>query len=256
MGVYKLVKPLITMKQVNFAYDNKQALKDINLEITTGAFLGLVGPNGGGKTTLIKLLLGLEKPQQGTITLFDKNIADFKQWSKIGFVSQKANSFNRGFPATVREVVSTGLTAKIGYFHFFKKQDKQKIEDAIEMVGMKEYINKNIGDLSGGQQQRIFIARSLVSNPALLILDEPTVGIDTENVQKFYELLHRLNNDNNITLILVSHDIGTMTKHANGIACLNKSLHFHGDTTSFSNLTEQELSRLYGHDLNLVTHQH
>ncbi len=255
-GVHKLSKPLITMENVSFAYDNKHALKDINLEINTGAFLGLVGPNGGGKTTLIKLLLGLEKPQQGSIKLFDKNITDFKQWSRIGFVSQKANSFNRGFPATVREVVSTGITAKLGYFHFFKKADKQKVVNAIKMVGMQDYINRNIGDLSGGQQQRIFIARSLVSDPALLILDEPTVGIDTENVQKFYGLLHRLNEENNITLLLVSHDIGTMTEHADGIACLNKSLHFHGDTKSFSNLTDRELSHFYGHDLNLVTHQH
>ncbi len=244
------------MEHVSFAYDNKHALKDINLEINTGDFLGLVGPNGGGKTTLIKLLLGLEKPQKGIIRLFDKNITDFNQWSKIGFVSQKANSFNRGFPATVREVVSTGITAKLGYFHFLKKVDKQKVEHAVEMVGMHDYINQNIGDLSGGQQQRIFIARSLVSDPALLILDEPTVGIDTENVQKFYGLLHRLNEESNITLLLVSHDIGTMTKHADGIACLNKSLHFHGDTTSFSNLTDRELSHFYGHDLNLVTHQH
>ena len=251
-----MTKPLVSMEHVSFAYNNKHALKDINLKIPTGAFLGLVGPNGGGKTTLIKLLLGLEKPQQGTIKLFDKNIKDFKNWTKIGFVSQKANSFNRGFPATVREVVSTGLTAKVGYFHFFTKQHKQKIENAIEMVGMKDYINRNIGDLSGGQQQRIFIARSLVSDPSLLILDEPTVGIDTENVQKFYGLLHQLNEENNITLLLVSHDIGTMTNHANGIACLNKSLHFHGDTTAFSNLTEKELSKFYGHDLNVVTHQH
>ncbi|GGM35890.1 zinc ABC transporter ATP-binding protein [Paraliobacillus quinghaiensis] len=251
-----MTKPLVSMENVSFAYDNKHALKDINLQIPTGAFLGLVGPNGGGKTTLIKLLLGLEKPQQGTIKIFDKNIKDFKQWNKIGFVSQKANSFNRGFPATVKEVVSTGLAAKVGYFHFFTKQHKQKIENAIEMVGMKDYINRNIGDLSGGQQQRIFIARSLVSDPSLLILDEPTVGIDTENVQKFYGLLHRLNEENNITLLLVSHDIGTMTNHANGIACLNKSLHFHGDTSAFSNLTEKELSKFYGHDLNVVTHQH
>ncbi|WP_205418576.1 metal ABC transporter ATP-binding protein [Paraliobacillus sediminis] len=251
-----MTNPLITMEHVSFAYDNKHALKDINLEINTGDFLGLVGPNGGGKTTLIKLLLGLEKPQKGIIRLFDKNITDFNQWSKIGFVSQKANSFNRGFPATVREVVSTGITAKLGYFHFLKKVDKQKVEHAVEMVGMHDYINQNIGDLSGGQQQRIFIARSLVSDPALLILDEPTVGIDTENVQKFYGLLHRLNEESNITLLLVSHDIGTMTKHADGIACLNKSLHFHGDTTSFSNLTDRELSHFYGHDLNLVTHQH
>lgn len=247
---------IVKIKHVDYAYENKYALKDINLEIPTGAFLGLVGPNGGGKTTLIKLLLGLIQPQKGSIELFGTNIKKFKSWNKIGFVSQKANAFNHGFPATVREVVSTGLTANVGYFKFFTKQHKKKVEQAVEMVGMTAYLNQNIGDLSGGQQQRIFISRALVSDPKLIILDEPTVGIDTENVDKFYDLLRKINKENNITLLLISHDIGTMTKHANGIACLNKSLHFHGDTADFSNLSEQQLSKIYGHDLNLVTHHH
>lgn len=247
---------IVSMKNISYAYENKYALKDINLEIPNGAFLGLVGPNGGGKTTLIKLLLGLARPQQGSIQLFGKDIQHFKEWNKIGFVSQKANAFNRGFPATVKEVVSTGMTANVGYFKFFSRKQKQKVEEAVEMVGMSSYLNQNIGDLSGGQQQRIFIARALVSDPVFLILDEPTVGIDTENVEKFYGLLKKLNEENNISLLLVSHDIGTMTRHANGVACLNKTLHFHGNTAAFASLSEEELSRFYGHDLNVVTHQH
>lgn len=254
--MFTLTSPIVRFNHVSYAYETKHALQDINLDIPTGAFLGLVGPNGGGKTTLIKLLLGLLKPQQGSIELFGKNIENFKKWNKIGFVSQKANSFNRGFPATVREVVSTGLTANVGYFRFFTKQHKQKVEHAVDLVGMKEYLDTNIGSLSGGQQQRIFIARSLVSDPSLLILDEPTVGIDTENVKKFYDLLHRLNEENNISLLLVSHDIGTMTKHANGIACLNKQLHFHGNTEAFAHLSDNQLSNFYGHPLQVVTHQH
>lgn len=248
--------PIVKIKNVSYAYDNKYALKNINLDILPGSFLGLVGPNGGGKTTLIKLLLGLIKPQEGTIELFGKDIEHFKLWNEIGFVSQKANAFNRGFPATVKEVVSTGLTANVGYFKFFTKKHKDKVEQAVDTVGMSAYLNQNIGDLSGGQQQRIFIARALVSEPKFLILDEPTVGIDTENVQKFYQLLNELNRKNKISLLLVSHDIGTMTKHAHGVACLNKNLHFHGDTVDFSNLSEQQLSKIYGHDLNVVTHQH
>lgn len=247
---------IVRMKHVSYAYETKQALHDISLEIPTGSFLGLVGPNGGGKTTLIKLLLGLLKPQKGSIELFGESIHNFSEWNKIGFVSQKANAFNRGFPATVKEVVLTGLTANVGYFRFFSKQHKQKVEQAVEQVGMSAYLHTNIGDLSGGQQQRIFIARSLVSEPKLLILDEPTVGIDTENVQKFYDLLHKLNEENGISLLLVSHDIGTMTKHASGIACLNKALHFHGDTNAFATLSENELSAFYGHPLQVVTHQH
>ncbi|MRH44689.1 ATP-binding cassette domain-containing protein [Aquibacillus halophilus] len=249
-------KPIVSMKQVNYAYENKHALKNINFEIKQGSFIGLVGPNGGGKTTLVKLLLGILKPHQGSIDLFGTPIHKFKDWNKIGFVSQKANSFNRGFPATVHEVVSMGLTAKVGYFKFFTKEHKQKIADAVEHVGMSEYLHENIGDLSGGQQQRIFIARSLVSDPELLILDEPTVGVDAENVQKFYELLHHLNKHKNITLLLVTHDIGTMTRNATDIVCLNKTLHFHGNPLEFSNLSENDLSEFYGHPLNLVTHNH
>lgn len=249
-------KPIVQIKNLHYTYEDRRALSDINLDIHQGDFLGLIGPNGGGKTTLIKLILGLITTQQGEIRLFDQEINQFKDWNQIGFVSQKSNAFNRGFPATVKEVVSTGLTSKVGYFNFFKKSDHQKVEQAIETVGMSEYIDQNIGDLSGGQQQRIFIARAIVSDPQFLILDEPTVGIDTENVQKFYHLLNKLNKENQITLLLVSHDIGTVTKYVNGVACLNKVMHFHGRTSDFSNLSEEQLSKFYGHDLNIVTHQH
>ncbi|MBM7570994.1 metal ABC transporter ATP-binding protein [Aquibacillus albus] len=248
--------PIVTMKNVSYAYDNKPTLKDINFEIQRGSFLGLVGPNGGGKTTLIKLLLGLHKPQNGSIQLFGTPIQKFKDWNKIGFVSQKANTFNRGFPATVSEVVSMGLTAKVGYMKFFNQSHKKQIEKAVSQVGMSDYLHENIGDLSGGQQQRIFIARALVSNPDLLILDEPTVGVDTENVQKFYELLHLLNDENGITLLLITHDTGTMTHHATDIACLNKTLHFHGNPSQYTQLSEQDLSAFYGHQLNVVSHHH
>ncbi|NMA90714.1 MAG: ABC transporter ATP-binding protein [Amphibacillus sp.] len=247
---------LVTIKNLSYAYEDKIALNDINLDIHEGDFLGLIGPNGGGKTTLIKLLLGLIPIQQGSIHLFGQDIKHFKDSNNIGFVSQKSNAFNRGFPATVREVVATGLVAKVGYFKFFTKAEHQKVMKAIETVGMSEYIDQNIGDLSGGQQQRIFIARAIVSDPKLLILDEPTVGIDTEHVQKFYQLLNQLNQENNITLLLVSHDIGTVTKYANGVACLNKVLHFHGGTEEFANISDEELSHFYGYDLNLVTHHH
>src|SRR5690625_4509174 len=167
---------VIRLENIHYAYDNKLALKDVNLEIKRGMFMGLVGPNGGGKTTLIKIILGLLKPDKGSIYLLDQPIDTFKDWNRIGFVSQKANTFNKGFPATVFEVVAMGLTAKIGYLKFMKKKDKQKVLKAIDQVGMGEYAFKNIGNLSGGQQQRVFIARALVSDPELLILDEPTVG--------------------------------------------------------------------------------
>ncbi|MGN8645319.1 metal ABC transporter ATP-binding protein [Gracilibacillus sp. HCP3S3_G5_1] len=250
-----MTKPIVEMKNVNFHYGNRQALSNINFTINEGDFIGLVGPNGGGKTTLIKLLLEMEKPTTGTIHLFGQPIRKFKEKSKLGYVSQKANTFNRGFPATVEEVITMGLTAKLGYFKRLTRQDKKRIEEAVEKVGMTSYLSENIGDLSGGQQQRIFIARALVSDPELLILDEPTVGVDAENVEKFFDLLHDLNKQN-ITLLLVTHDIGTMTHHASKVACLNKTLHFHGEPSEFKTLSKDELSDFYGHPLNLVTHEH
>jgi zinc transport system ATP-binding protein len=247
---------VVAMDNVSYAYDNKIVLNQINFHVPKGVFMGLIGPNGGGKTTLIRLILGLLKPKEGTIHLLNKPIGKFDQWNKIGFVSQKANSFNKGFPATVYEVVSTGLTAKIGYFKFPKKEHKAKIIDAIDQVGMLEYVHENIGNLSGGQQQRIFIARSLVNDPELLILDEPTVGVDYENVKRFYELLHQLNKERQITLLLVTHDTGTMTEYATDIACLNRTLHFHGQPDEYNALSEQDLSKFYGHPLSFVTHDH
>src|SRR5690625_2475223 len=168
-------------------------------------FMGLVGPNGGGKTTLIKIILGLLKPDNGSIYLLDKPVSQFTDWNQIGFVSQKANAFNKSFPATVYEVVAMGLTAKIGYFKFFTKKHRKKIMQAVEQVHLSDYLHENIGNLSGGQQQRVFIARALVSEPALLILDEPTVGIDYQNVEHFYKILHELNHQKNMTLLLVTH---------------------------------------------------
>ncbi|SHF87409.1 metal ABC transporter ATP-binding protein [Ornithinibacillus halophilus] len=249
-------EPIIRMKNINYSYDQRLVLDNVDFELPKGSFLGLIGPNGGGKTTLIKLILGLNKPDAGTIQLFGQPIEKFKDWNKIGFVSQKANSFNKGFPATVFEVVSMGLTAKIGYFKFLNRSHRSKVLHAIDLVGMSEYAYENVGNLSGGQQQRVFIARSLVSNPELLILDEPTVGVDTENVKRFYELLLDLNVNQNITLLLVTHDTGIMTEHATDIACINKSLHFHGKPEAYHELNANDLSKIYGHPVSLVTHDH
>lgn len=248
--------PVISMNHVDYAYDQKLILENINFDLAEGAFLGLLGPNGGGKTTLIKLILGLLKPTTGSVQLYGKPVAALKDKHSIGFVSQKSNAFNKGFPATVFEVVSMGLTAKIGYLRFFTRKHKQLILRAIDQVGMTDYANANIGELSGGQQQRVFIARALVSNPKLLILDEPTVGVDSANVQRFYELLHRLNKEQGITMLLVTHDTGIITEFATDIACLNKTIHFHGKPDDYKALDKADLSNMYGYNVKKVVHDH
>ncbi|MDA7026923.1 metal ABC transporter ATP-binding protein [Bacillus sp. CLL-7-23] len=249
-------QPIIEMKQISYSYDQRNVIEDINLTVEEGNFLGLVGPNGSGKTTLLKCILGLIKPQQGELLLFGVPVKKFKEWNKIGFVSQKANSFNTGFPASVYEVVASGLTAKLGLFKRMSKTDKQKVLDAIESVGISSLKDKNIGELSGGQQQRTFIARALVSEPKLLILDEPTVGVDQKTVEGFYRLLEKLNRKKGITLILVTHDVGTVSDKVTHVACLNKHLHFHGDTEEFETMTDQDLSHFYGHDVQAISHNH
>ncbi|MEH7178771.1 metal ABC transporter ATP-binding protein [Neobacillus vireti] len=247
---------IIEIKKLFYRYEKDTVLENINLTVPNGSFLAIVGPNGSGKSTLLKLILGLLKPQKGEIRLFEQDINKFSDWQQIGYVSQKANSFNTGFPATVFEVVSSGLTKKIGLFHFFKKVHNQKVHDALESVGMGKYSNRNIGELSGGQQQRVFIARALVSEPKLLILDEPTVGVDVENVNAFYHMLADLNQKRGITLLLVTHDIGTISDKVTHVACLNKRLHFHGDTSEFEKHQIEGMSELYGTDVHLLAHHH
>ncbi|WP_181350935.1 metal ABC transporter ATP-binding protein [Thalassobacillus sp. CUG 92003] len=247
---------LVEIENVSYKYERQYAVKDVNMTIKSGQFLGLVGPNGSGKSTLIKLMLGLIKPEEGKVRLFGQPLRQFKRWQDIGFVSQKASSFNSGFPATVLEVVRMGLVSKIGTFKFFHKHHKQKTIEALKTVDMEAYLHYNIGELSGGQQQRVFIARALVSDPKLLILDEPTVGVDAQHVAEFYHLLRKLNREKGITLLMVSHDIGTITEHATHVACINKTVHFHGDTQEYNEFDSEDLNHLYGHVVQQLSHNH
>ncbi|MFC7322852.1 metal ABC transporter ATP-binding protein [Halobacillus campisalis] len=247
---------IVEMNDISFKYDRETVVENIDLTIEQGQFLGLVGPNGSGKSTLIKLMLGIVKPDKGDVKIFGKPIKQFNQWEEIGFVSQKANSFNSGFPATVLEVVKTGLVSRIGAFKFFNRKHKEKALEALRTVEMEEYANTNIGELSGGQQQRVFIARALVSDPSLLILDEPTVGVDAKHVTAFYDLLGKLNQDKGISLLMVTHDIGTITEHATHVVCMNKTIHFHGASEEYKEFDDEDLNRLYGHSVQQLTHNH
>ncbi len=251
-----MANPIVHVKDVSFRYEEMKVLENISFSVNKGSFVGLVGPNGSGKTTLIKLLLGIEKLQKGSIELFGQPIQKFKNSGEISFVSQKSNSFNRGFPATVKEVVSMGIIKGGKSLLRDKKQELEKVQQALEEVGMLEYINRNIGELSGGQQQRVFIARAIVNEPELLILDEPTVGIDTENVQQFYQLLLRLNKELSMTLILVSHDTAAITTHVNDLLCLNKTIFYHGNPAEYENMSDEERSKLYGHHVHTIIHDH
>ncbi len=251
-----MTDPVIQLKDVSFRYDREYVLEHINLTIEKGTFMGLVGPNGSGKSTLLKLILHLLKTKEGSIELFNQDVSKFKDWSRLGFVSQKANSFNSGFPASVTEVVKSGLTKKEGLFKRVNAKGNQQVREALKAVDMMDFANKNIGELSGGQQQRVFIARAIVSQPDVLILDEPTVGVDSQNVKSFYDMLEQLNKEMGITLVLVTHDIGTISNKVSHVVCLNRELHFHGSADDFQKEKNADLSSYYGHDVKRLSHDH
>jgi zinc transport system ATP-binding protein len=249
-------KPILELSHITFSYQQQKVLEDVTLTVEQGKFLGIVGPNGSGKSTLLKIVLGLISPRQGEVKVFNEPIRKWKERWRMGYVPQKSNSFQLDFPATVREVVAAGLAGKKGLFKSFGKQDYQQVEEVLEQVEMASFMDRNIGQLSGGQQQRVFIARALISNPDLLILDEPTVGIDRNSTAKFYTLLERLHQQQGLTLILVTHDIGVVSSLVDQVACLNKQLFFHGDRTEFVEREEEILSLAYNHNVQVIEHQH
>lgn len=252
-------EPVFEIKDVSYTYKDKlehtPALKNINLKIDEGDFVALVGPNGSGKTTLIKLILGVIKPQQGEIYINGQNYQKYDAGQEIGYVSQKSNSFAKGFPASVSEVIMSGLTRQKGLFKRFNKKDQERLDEVLKLLDIEHLKDKNISSLSGGQTQRVFIARALINDPSILVLDEPTVGIDNKHVKEFYEVLLKLK-ERSVTILLVTHDIGVVVDHADEVACLNEHLHFHGTNHEFKNLGEAELSKIYGFPLQLVSHDH
>jgi zinc transport system ATP-binding protein len=223
----------IEVKNVSFSYGATEVLKDINLVVHRGDYLALVGGNGSGKTTLLKIILGLLSPASGSVRLFGKDVKDFKEWSKIGYVPQKVTSFDANFPATAREVALMGRYGRRGLFHSTTMADREKSEQALKQVGMWEYRDRLIGDLSGGQQQRVFIARALATEPEVIFLDEPTVGVEQSVRGDFYALLRRLNEEFHLTVVLVTHDIETIAHEAMHIACIDRTIFFHDSADKY-----------------------
>lgn len=212
---------ILELQDVSFSYGCHPILKNITLRIGTGEAVGFVGPNGSGKTTLLKLILGLLKPQSGSIRIFGVDAHKLKQRYRIGHVSQQATHFNNDFPATVREVVTSGRVARRGLFRPLLRTDHALVDQVLEMVDLTGLENQPVGSLSGGQQQRVFIARALVGEPEILILDEPTVGIDVMAQASIYELLRSLSENKGMTLLIVSHEMEGLSSVINRQVCLD-----------------------------------
>lgn len=247
-------QPCIDVKNLSFNYGGNQVLQDLTFQIKSGEYLGIIGPNGGGKTTLLKIILGLLKPATGAVKILGKSLKNFKDRSDIGYVPQRASQVEFQFPATVEEIVASGRTAKIGLFKQLKKADQEAINRAMHTAGVFNFRKRLIGELSGGERQKVFIARALATEPKILILDEPTAAIDIASQNNFYKFLADLNKRLKLTVIIVSHDIDVVAKEVATVLCLNRGLVCHGTPADLTH--DKNLEKLYGKQVKFILHGH
>ncbi len=238
-------KEVVRLEDVWVQYNGVPILEGINLAIEQDDFLGIIGPNGGGKTTLLKIILGLISPSRGKVSVLGK--PPEKSRSKIGYVPQH-NLFDRDFPINVWDVVLMGRYGKSGLFRRYSSEDRRATQDALQTVGMLDHKDRQMGKLSGGELQRIFIARALVAEPRLLLLDEPTASVDPAMQTEFYELLEKLKRQ--MAIVLVSHDISAVSIYVDKLACLNRQLHYHGS----KEITPEILEATYKCPVQMIAH--
>lgn len=217
-----MTETMLRVRELRFAYHSEPVLAGVDFAVSKGDFLSIIGSNGAGKSTLLKLLLGELAPDSGEIFLLEQPIRQFRRWPLIGYVSQSGTSLADGFPATAAEVVAMGLYSRIGPLKLPGKWYKQQVLAALELVEMNGYANRMIGKLSGGQVQRVLIARALAGQSRLLLLDEPTTGVDTASTQSLYALLQRLNREQQLTIVMVTHDIARSTPFVTRTLCLEE----------------------------------
>ncbi len=232
-------KPLIVIRDMNVSYHRQKVLDDISFSVHEGDFIGIIGPNGGGKTTLIKVILGLLKPVNGTVDYYlDK--------SEMSYLPQ-SNQLDDRFPITVREVIASGLEHGIKLGIKARSSERGLINSTLEKVGLESLHSRPIGELSGGEFQRTMLARAIISSPRLLILDEPDTHVDNRFEMELYDLLKQLND--HMTILLVSHDIGIISPYIKSIACVNRNLHYH----TSNEITDEQL-KVYNCPIEIITH--
>ena len=243
---------IVAFDHATLAYGGTPAVEDVTFTIDAGDFVGIIGPNGSGKTTLLRLMLGLASPTAGSVRLFGVAPTAFREWHRIGYVPQRT-TFDPALPVRVDEVVATGLVSRTRRGGGRAAPTRPRVAEALARVGMSRRAGDRVGVLSAGQQQRVLIARALVSDPELLILDEPTGGIDPETQTSFYALLQQLNRERGVTLVLVSHDIGVVARDVTKLACINRRVIFCGQPKDY--FTEGALTALYGSPVRVVGHE-
>jgi zinc transport system ATP-binding protein len=234
---------LIEIRDLTVAYGNTIALKNANFIIKKNDFIGIIGPNGGGKTTLLKTILGLLEPSSGKI-IYSKDLKN--RGGDIGYLPQ-INKFDHRFPISVAEVVLSGLSGQHNWIRPHSSQNKKKTIETLAELGIEHLANKSIGELSGGQMQRVFLGRALISDPKIMILDEPSTYVDNKFEGELYKMLKKLND--RMTILLVSHDVGTISTHVKSITCVNRELHYHP-----SNIISPEQLTSYNCPIQMITH--
>jgi zinc transport system ATP-binding protein len=238
-------KEVIQLDNVSYSYDGFPVLENVTLRVIERDFLSIVGPNAGGKTTLLRLILGLLKPTGGTVSVFGDTPERVR--SRIGYMPQHA-SLDPLFPVTVMDVVLMGRLGNSKRLGFYKKRDREAAAEVLDKLEVSDVHNRHFSDLSGGQRQRVLIARALVSNPELLLLDEPTSNIDVAIETELFEVLHGLNRE--ITIVLVTHDLGFVSQYVKTVACVNRRVVVHNT----SEITGEIIHEIYGTDVQMVRH--
>lgn len=248
------VSDIVSVAGVSYAYNAVEVLSDISFSMQKGDYIGLVGPNGSGKSTLIRLLLGLLTPSKGTLSIFGSPHRELRNWNRIGYLPQKIHFFNPHFPSTVAEIVSLGLVANSDR-KSRSSENRHAVDRTLELLGIADLKKKLIGSLSGGQQQRVFIARALVSSPELLILDEPATALDPGTRENFFSLLHDLNHQQQVSIILVTHDLGSVGEFASKLLYLDKKIIFYGNFDEFCK--SDHMTSIFGpSSQHIICHKH
>ena len=246
--------PLIKVTDLSYQIGTQTLLEGLNFEVHQGEYVGILGPNGGGKTTLIKLILGLFSPTQGEIELYGVPVNKFKERYRIGYVPQRLTAGTPSLPATVLEVITNGLSVKLGPFRSPGIADKKAVQEAIEICGIGHLQKKSLLGLSGGERQRVFIARALAAGPEVLLLDEPVTGVDVAAQERFYHFIAQLNQEFKLTIMFVTHDLGVIAGEVSTLLCLNKTLICHGAPEK--QLDSALLHQLYGETTSTHLHHH
>lgn len=234
--------PVLTLDDVTFGYGRRPVLEDVSLTVDAGDYVGVVGPNGSGKSTLLRIALGLLAPDAGSARLFGEPATSFDDGTRVGYVAQDSSEAAVKMPVTVAEVVRMGRFPHCG-FGRLGAEDRERAREALETVDVGHLADRRISALSGGQRQRTYIARALAAEADLLVLDEPTVGVDAESVEAFFDLLGALNDDG-LTVVLVEHDIGNVVEHASTVVCLDREVLYDGPAADF--LETDALAAAYG----------